>query len=38
VAVSDLATTDADLKGFIGGFTDGIYGYLAPNNNDKSKR
>ena len=38
--VLDLANTpidggsiDADLKGFIGGFTDGRYGYFAPYNN-----
>ncbi len=29
----DLTTTDADLKGFIGGFTDGRYGYFVPNDN-----
>jgi len=31
--VLNLATTDPDLKGFIGGFTDGRYGYFVPNNN-----
>jgi len=29
----DLTSTDADLKGFIGGFTDGRYGYFVPYNN-----
>ena len=32
--VLNLATTDADLKGFYGGFTDGCYGYFVPYNND----
>ena len=31
--VLNLATTDPDLKGFIGGFTDGRYGYFVPYNN-----
>jgi hypothetical protein len=26
----NLQSTDADLKGFIGGFTDGRYGYFVP--------
>jgi len=30
VSVLDLTTTDADLKGFWGGFTDGRYGYFVP--------
>ena len=30
VAVLDLTTTDSDLKGFNGGFSDGTYGYLVP--------
>ena len=29
----DLATADSGLKGFIGGFTDGRYGYFVPNYN-----
>jgi len=29
----DLATVDANLAGFYGGFTDGRYGYFVPNNN-----
>jgi len=29
-----LATTDASLKGFRGGFTDGTYGYLVPFQNE----
>jgi hypothetical protein len=28
--VCNLATTDADLKGYAGGFTDGRYGYFVP--------
>ena len=28
--VLDLTTTDADLKGFLGGFTDDTYGYFVP--------
>jgi len=31
--VLNLATTDADLKGFQGGFTDGCYGYFVPYSN-----
>ena len=31
--ILNLALTDADLKGFVGGFTDGRYGYFAPCNN-----
>jgi len=34
VQVLDLATTDASLKGFRGGFTDGTYGYLVPFQNE----
>ena len=30
VAVLDLTTQDAALKGFAGGFTDGAYGYVVP--------
>jgi len=30
VSVLDLTATDSDLKGFVGGFTDGTYGYLVP--------
>ena len=33
VEVLDLTSTDGDLKGFIGGFTDGTHGYLVPHNN-----
>jgi len=33
VSVLELTATDSDLKGFLGGFTDGTYGYLVPNNN-----
>ena len=33
VAVLDLTTTDAALKGFPRGFTDGPYGYVVPYNN-----
>jgi hypothetical protein len=33
VSVLDLTATNASLKGFAGGFTDGRYAYLAPNNN-----
>ena len=29
----NLASTDADLKGFVGGFTDGRYGYFVPYSN-----
>ena len=29
----NLASLDADLKGFFGGFTDGRYGYFVPNYN-----
>ena len=32
-SILDLTLTDADLKGFIGGFTDGRYGYFVPYNN-----
>ena len=30
VTVLDLASADADLKGFHGGFTDGTYSYMVP--------
>jgi len=30
VTVLDLESTDAGLKGFMGGFTDGVYGYGVP--------
>ena len=33
VQVLDLTATDADLNGFQQGFSDGSYGYLAPNHN-----
>ena len=33
VSVLDLTSTDADLKGFYGGVTDGRYIYCIPNNN-----
>ena len=33
VDVLDMSLTDADLKGFLGGFTDGRYGYFVPNYN-----
>ena len=36
VDVLDLTSTDADLKGFVGGFTDGRYGYFAPYKNDSN--
>ena len=36
ITVLNLASTDADLKGFIGGFTDGRYGYFVPYNNGAS--
>ena len=31
--VLNLASTDVDLKGFLGGFTDGRYGYFVPHHN-----
>jgi len=31
--ICNLASTDVDLKGFVGGFTDGRYGYFVPQNN-----
>ena len=34
VSSLDLTAYDSGLKGFIGGFTDGRYGYLVPYNND----
>ena len=34
--VRNLTTTDADLKGFFGGFTDGRYGYFIPYYNGAS--
>jgi hypothetical protein len=36
VDVLDLTSTDADLKGFYGGFTDGRYGYFVPYDNGSS--
>ena len=33
VSVLDLTTTDPDLKGFFGGFTDGAYAYFVPESN-----
>ncbi len=33
VTVLDLTTVDVDLKGFMGGFSDGRYGYFVPYNN-----
>ncbi len=36
VTTLDLTSANADLKGFIGGFTDGRYGYFVPNNNGMS--
>jgi len=33
VSVLDLTATDSDLKGFVGGFTDGTYGYMVPYSN-----
>merc|ERR1712217_663306 len=30
VQMLDLTSTDSDLKGFFGGFTDDTYGYLVP--------
>jgi hypothetical protein len=33
VTVLDVHTADAGLAGFVGGFTDGRYGYFVPNNN-----
>jgi hypothetical protein len=33
VTVLDLATINPSLKGFVGGFQDGRYGYLVPYNN-----
>ena len=33
VQVLDLTATDADLKGFVGGFTSGGYGYVVPYSN-----
>lgn len=34
VTALDLALVDSDLRGFIGGFTDGHYGYLVPFNHN----
>jgi hypothetical protein len=31
VTILDLTLVDSTLKGFVGGFTDGRYGYLVPN-------
>jgi hypothetical protein len=36
ITVLDLASTDGNLKGFRGGFTDGRYGYFAPFDNGHS--
>ena len=36
VTVLDLTTVDSDLKGFYGGFTDGVFGIFVPNNNGKA--
>ncbi len=33
----DLASADAGLKGFYGGFTDGRYGYFVPSSNDSGR-
>ena len=33
VQVLDLTATDADLRGFCGGFASGGYGYVVPNYN-----
>ena len=33
VEALDLTSTDGDLKGFHGGFTDGTHGYLVPSDN-----
>ena len=33
VSYLNLADTNANLKGFVGGFTDGTYGYMVPWNN-----
>jgi len=33
VSVLDLTAMDSDLKGFVGGFTDGTYGYMVPHYN-----
>jgi hypothetical protein len=33
VAVLDLTSTDAELKGFAGGFINGTYGYLMHHDN-----
>ena len=30
VTVLNLASVDADLRGFFGGFTDGRFGYFVP--------
>jgi len=38
VQVLDLAATDSQLGGFRGGFTDGTYGYMVPNNYRKVAR
>ena len=35
VASLDLTTTDSDVKGFIGGFSDETYGYLVPFHNGR---
>ena len=33
VTYLNLADTNANFKGFIGGFTDGTYAYFVPHNN-----
>merc|ERR1712217_257042 len=37
VQVLDLTSTDSDLKGFAGGFSDGTNGYLVPYDNGASQ-
>ncbi|MBX7244833.1 MAG: hypothetical protein K1X53_05005 [Candidatus Sumerlaeaceae bacterium] len=36
VKTLDMALTDSGLKNFLGGFTDGHYGYFVPSNNGSS--
>ncbi|MDD1713437.1 MAG: hypothetical protein LUQ69_09765 [Methanoregulaceae archaeon] len=36
VTVLDLTTVDSELKGFYGGFTDGLFGVFVPNYNGKA--
>ena len=38
VTVLDLTTVDTELRGYIGGFTDGRYGWLAPYQGTKAAR